>query len=121
MAWKKAPDELIRFLAEQLRAVDCVSRTMFGYPVYFINGNMFIGAYQDDLFLRLAAQDREQAQAKYTEIRPFEPMPGRIMREYVILPRSVYKEQAIFTDLLTRSIRYVTSLPPKEKHRGKTQ
>lgn len=121
MAWKKAPEELIRFLAERLREVECQSRTMFGYPVYFINDNMFIGAHQDELFLRLAAKDREEAQAKYTEIRPFEPVPGRVMREYVILPRSVYTDHAIFTDLFTKSIRYVSALPPKAKRRRKKQ
>ncbi len=119
MVWKKAPDELISFLAERLRDVPCQSRTMFGYPVYFIGGNMFIGAHQDGIFLRLAAEDREESHARYREIRPFEPVPGRIMREYVILPRSLYTDSGIFTDLLTKSIRYVSSLPPKEERRGK--
>ena len=58
MEWKKAPEELIKFLEERMKKVDCEHRTMFGYPAYFINGNMFAGAFQDILFLRLSEPDR---------------------------------------------------------------
>ena len=119
MAWKKSPEELVTFLAETLKDVDCQSKQMFGYPVYFINNNMFIGAHQDDLFLRLAAEDRETAQATYEGIKPFEPMPGRIMKEYVTIPKTVYTDKQIFTELLAQSIRYVASLPPKLKENKK--
>jgi TfoX/Sxy family transcriptional regulator of competence genes len=115
MAWKKSPEELITFLTENLKDVDCQSKQMFGYPVYFINNNMFIGAHQEDLFLRLAAEDRETAQATYEGITPFEPMPGRIMKDYVTIPKTVYRDKQIFTELLAQSIHYVSSLPPKEK------
>jgi len=37
---------------------------MFGYPAYFINGNMFVGVFADKLFLRLSDSDI----AKITEI-----------------------------------------------------
>jgi hypothetical protein len=61
MAWKKSPEESLTFLSETLKDVECQSKQMFGYPVYFMNNNMFIGAHQDDLFLRLASEDREEA------------------------------------------------------------
>ncbi len=113
--WKKAPKELIDFLAENLKDVNCESRKMFGYPVYFINNIMFIGAHQENLFLRLAPEDKGEVQANYAEIKLFEPMPGRIMKEYVVLPAHIYTNQKIFNELLTKSIHYVSSLPPKEK------
>ena len=46
MAWKKSPEELVTFLAEILQDVDCQSKQMFGYPVYLINNNIFIGSHQ---------------------------------------------------------------------------
>jgi TfoX/Sxy family transcriptional regulator of competence genes len=115
MAWKKSPEEALTFLSETLRDVECQSKQMFGYPVYFINNNMFIGVHQDDLFLRLASEDREEILASYEGIRPFEPMPGRIMKEYVAIPEPLYRNKEIFTELLAKSIQYVSSLPPKEK------
>ncbi|MDI6884990.1 MAG: TfoX/Sxy family protein [archaeon] len=114
-----ATEELVNFLSENLKDVECQSRKMFGYPVYFINNNMFIGVHQEDLFLRLAADDKENALTKYEGIKPFEPMPGRIMKEYVVIPPNIYTNPEIFKELLTKSIRYVSSLPPKEKKRKK--
>ena len=40
MKWRKAPDELISFLAEITKDINCQPRKMFGYPAYFINNNM---------------------------------------------------------------------------------
>ena len=120
MAWKKSPEELRTFLSETLKDVACQKRQMFGYPVYFINNNMFIGAHQDDIILRLAAADREAALMNYKEIKPFEPVPGRVMKEYVVLSESLYRNEEIFPELLAKSIGYVSSLPPKEKKTKKT-
>ncbi len=115
MGWTKASEGLVAFLAATLQGVACEPRKMFGYPVYFINNNLFIGAHQDDLFLRLAPGDRDEVHAKYDTIKPFEPVPGRIMKEYVVIPQDLYTNPAIFQELLTKSIRYVSSLPRKEK------
>ena len=118
MGWKKAPDKLVAFLAATLQDVACEPRKMFGYPVYFINNNMFIGAHQDDLFLRLAPEDRDEVHANYDTIKPFEPVPGRMMKEYVVIPPDLYTNPAIFQELLTKSIRYVASLPQKAKKKS---
>ena len=120
MAWKKSPEELLTFLSETLKDVACQKRQMFGYPVYFINNNMFIGTHQDDLILRLAAADREAALMNYKEIKPFEPVLGRVMKEYVVLSEALYHNEEIFPELLAKSIEYVSSLPPKEKKTKKT-
>jgi len=77
--------------------------------VYFINSNLFIGAHQDDLFLRLAPVDRDEVHAKHDTIKPFEPVPGRMMREYVVIPPDLYTNPAIFQELLTKSIRILRS------------
>lgn len=117
MTWRKTPEALIRFLEENLRDVDCRFRWMFGYPVYFINNNMFIGTHEDNLFLRLPEAERERVLSAYDETSPFEPRPGRIMKEYITIPDNIYGDHALFSDLLAKSVAYVSSLPPKVKKR----
>jgi TfoX/Sxy family transcriptional regulator of competence genes len=119
MSWGKAPEELVGFLEETLRDVNCQFRKMFGYPTYFINNNMFAGAHQEGLFLRLPPDDRESAMSEHDEIVPFEPMAGRVMKEYVVIPEHIYTDSEVFPDLLAKSVDYVSSLPPKEKRKKK--
>jgi TfoX/Sxy family transcriptional regulator of competence genes len=119
MSWKKAPEELVAFLEEKVKHVDCQFKKMFGYPVYFINNNMFIGAHEDNLFLRLPAHERERVLSAHDETAPFEPLPGRVMKEYITIPDTVYGDPEIFSDLLAKSVTYVSSLPPKVRKRKK--
>src|SRR3954468_23665876 len=62
-------------------------RTMFGYPSVFLNGNMLACVFQDRIMVRLSEADRSAAAT--IGGRPFEPSPGRAMKEYVELPASV--------------------------------
>jgi hypothetical protein len=48
-------------------------------------------------------------------VSAFEPMPGRAMKGYVVLPKPVYSDNKLFGEWLDKSIRYVSSLPPKKK------
>ena len=56
---------------------------------------------------------------QYDEIALFESMPGRTMKEYVVLPESVYLDKAAFPELLQASIKYVSSLPGERKEAQK--
>jgi TfoX/Sxy family transcriptional regulator of competence genes len=117
MKWKKAPDSLVSFLADTTKDVDCTPRKMFGYPCYFINGNMFLGAHKENLILRLSQDDKKNA-LKNPNIHEFTPM-GRTMKEYVALREDMYTDEKVFPNLLTVSIKYAESLPPKKKNRKK--
>jgi TfoX/Sxy family transcriptional regulator of competence genes len=114
MTWKKAPEELVAFLADKMKGIDCEYRKMFGYPAYFINGNMFAGLFEDMLFLKLSASDREDIIQLEPGVRPFEPMPGRAMKEYLMIPENLYRDE-LFDEWLKRSYDYASSLPPKKK------
>jgi len=114
MPWKKSPPELNDFLDNNLAEFDCQKKTMFGCPAYFINNNMFAGAFKDSLFLRLSVKDRDEILATATDVSPFEPLPGRIMKEYVVLSSAFYKDRPRFLRWLNRSYDYVSSLLPKE-------
>lgn len=119
MKWKKTPDELALFLKMSLKDTRCEARKMFGYPCYFMNGNMFAGAFGSDIFLRLSPKDIEGTLAKYPNAERFEPRPGTIMKEYVSLPEVIYKSKMTFQTLISKSAKYVRSLPPKKKKRLK--
>ena len=67
-------------------------RPMFGNVAAFVNGKMFSGLYGDDLFVRLDEKDRE-ALLKITGTRTFEPMKGRKMKEYIVVPKSWKNEK----------------------------
>jgi TfoX/Sxy family transcriptional regulator of competence genes len=46
---------------------------------------------------------------------PFEPVKGRVMKEYVVLPDSLYNDPEKFHELLRNSYEYLLSIPSKKK------
>jgi hypothetical protein len=91
---------------------------MFGYPAAFFQGQMFAGLFQTSMTLRLAEADR----ARFMTIDgalPFEPMPGRSMREYVVVPSALLAQPSELSAWLDRSLAYAASLPPKEPKQRK--
>jgi TfoX/Sxy family transcriptional regulator of competence genes len=114
MEWKKAPAELVEFIMEKMKDKKCDYRKMFGYPAFFVNGNMFVGVHGDTLFLRLSEADMAEIIKDCPEVSAFEPMPGRAMKGYVVLPKSVYSDDKLFAEYLDKSINYVSTLPPKK-------
>jgi len=114
MKWSKPPEKLVRFFEEKAAPLDCERRKMFGYPCAFKNGNMFFGTFEDGIFLRMGQGDLEKARAAHRDIRPFEPRPGRPMREYIVLPEKVFADDSVFDPMLEASLRYAGSLPPKK-------
>ena len=67
MAWKKVPPELVAFLEKALVPFESERRTMFGCPVYFVRDNMFVGAYEDAVMLRLPEQDQSELFAAHPQ------------------------------------------------------
>ena len=119
MKWKKPSPELIEFLDKTMLPFACSRRPMFGSVAYFVNNNMFICVFEDNIILRLSEKDRKEILSINDEVSPFEPMPGRIMKEYVTLPESVYGNIEDFRKWLNRSYRYAASLKPKEPKKTK--
>src|SRR5437868_1242562 len=77
-------------------------RTMFGYPSVFVNGNMLASIFQDRIMIRLSEPDRTDAIA-HAGAKPFEPTPGRGMKEYVELPAAVITDAEAFGGWLERA------------------
>ena len=108
-----APDELIAQFNQALQSIpEAETRKMFGYPAAFINGQMFVGLFADTMMLRLSGEDRALIAKKGA--KPFEPMPGRIMSEYVVVPEAVLKSPRQLKTWLVKSLAYARALPPKE-------
>ena len=114
--WKPASDEWVRAFDASLPD-DVERRKMFGYPAAFVNGNMACGLHQDGLVLRLGDDDRA-ALMKEGGV-PFEPMPGRVMREYVVAPQKLASRKAELKRWLERAVAHAADLPKKTKKKRK--
>jgi TfoX/Sxy family transcriptional regulator of competence genes len=86
-------------------------KPMFGNLSAFVNGNMFAGVFGDDLFVRLP--EEEAAKVKAAGGRDFEPMPGRAMKGYVLVPPDWRAAPAGVTPLLERALELTGELPAK--------
>lgn len=115
MAWKPMDSINAEKLATAASAFAFDKRKMFGYDVYFVNGNMAAGMHGSDLFMRFSSDDRNVVPSEVDAAQPFEPRPGLVMREYLTLPSTVLDDTRRLMELLSRSFTYVSSLPPKRR------
>ena len=90
---------------------DVQIRPMFGQISAFVNGNMFMGVFGTDVFVRLPEEDA--ARLLKAGGRPFEPMRGRPMRGYVILPDAWQRRRGKVKEWAARSLEWAEELPPK--------
>jgi len=114
MEWKKTPPELAaKFDRAAPKDPRVVRKPMFGYPALYLGGNMFAGTFQDKVVARLA--ETERAKALKAGAKPFEPMPGRPMKEYVVVPAADVAKPAALAKWIERARAYAETLPAKEK------
>jgi len=112
--WEKAPAELAQRFTATVSAMPAAQvRKMFGYPAGFVNGQMFTGIFATSWFVRLPDAERDELAAAGGT--PFAPMPGRPMREYLVLPPDTAADSAAAQPWLDRALAYVEQLPPKKK------
>jgi TfoX/Sxy family transcriptional regulator of competence genes len=121
MHWRKAPESLVALFDEVApRDAPAQRRQMFGYPAVFVNGNLFAGLHQEHLMLRLPDAERAEFLALPGAL-PFEPMPGRPMKEYVVAPAALLGDPDGLRAWLDRAMRYAVTLPPKEAKAAKAK
>jgi TfoX/Sxy family transcriptional regulator of competence genes len=113
MAWVKAPQSLVDLFGESLPDDPVVEqRKMFGYPAIFVRGNMCAGVFQDRVFARLSPSDRAALPGGGAD---FEPMPGRPMKGYVLIPDEVMADEEALTAAIAKAVAFTATLPAKEK------
>lgn len=93
-------------------------RTMFGCPCAFANGTMFMGVHTAGLFLRLGAADRARMIADHGAAL-FDPSGGRPMREYVVLPDAVLRDDAACAAWIARGLDYALTVPARTRRAPK--
>jgi hypothetical protein len=105
---KASPELVARFedLAEVVPEAD--RKLVFGSPTCLVGGNMFFGVHAVGLFVKLPAEQAQELLADGG--RPFEPMPGRPMGGFIVLP-----DDQDNADWVRRSYTYALTLPAKKK------
>ncbi len=88
-------------------------RPMFGNLSGFVNGNMFMGLLGSEVFLRLSDVDREEF-LKIKGASIFEPMKGRPMKEYVVIPKTWREQPEMMKSWVSQSLEWAKKLPQKK-------
>ncbi|HEY3594374.1 MAG TPA: TfoX/Sxy family protein, partial [Polyangiaceae bacterium] len=94
------------------KAGDVETRKMFGFPAGFVQGNMFMGLHQDAFVVRLGEKDRAALLSK-PGAHTFEPMPGRPMKEYIVLSDALLADAGELASWVEKALLYGRSLPAK--------
>jgi len=119
MKWQRAPEELKALLEKTMTGIDCEKRLMFGYPAYFINKNMFAGLFQSSVFIRLSPGQLSGLLKQHPSIAALEPMPGRPMKDYSVIPEALYRNESAFAKVAAEAADYARTLAPKKKPASK--
>jgi hypothetical protein len=115
MARRVLPAEAVAAFERGLPIDERVTRrAMFGCPCAFANGAMFMGVHSVGLFLRLGAEDRARMMGEHGAVL-FDPGGGRPMREYVVLPDAVLRDDTARTDWIARGLAYALTVPATAK------
>jgi TfoX/Sxy family transcriptional regulator of competence genes len=111
--WKKAPAELVQLFESEIARLGVAEvKKMFGYPAGFVNGHMFAAIFEDRVVFRLDPQELERfVQCGYG--KPFEPTPGRIMREYVASVPELPHDQELLRSWLEQALAHTSRREPK--------
>ena len=116
--WRKSSPDLVERFAAGVAVIEGLeTRKMFGYPAGFIGGNMVTGLHQQSWIVRLPEDlQRQQLDAGWST---FEPMPGRPMTGFLVLPPDVSAEPDRAREWVERAAAHVRTMPPKVKKPAK--
>ena len=119
MKFQPSPDELVQLFGRIMKALPgAETRKMFGYPAAFVNGQMFSGLHDESMIIRLSSDDLKRF-FQLPDVRPFEPMPGRPMKEYALVPAALLASENDLISWLEKSFDYVKGLPAKPPKKKK--
>ena len=114
MDFTASPAELVALFDRVAPAdPDVTRRKMFGWPSAFVASRMFAGLHKDSIVVRLSPADLATFLA-LPGARPFEPMPGRPMTGYALVPATMLADEPELRTWLERALLFTRSLPPKK-------
>jgi TfoX/Sxy family transcriptional regulator of competence genes len=119
MSWKPSSEGMIASF-DRLLPVDprVERRTMFGCPMGFANGNLFLGLHENRFLIRLGDADRAVL-IKEFRAKAFEPMPGRKSGATLIVPERIAADPATLRSWCGKALSHALSLPPKKAKKKK--
>ena len=110
---EKSPPELIeRFDTVAADFPEATRRLTFGYPCLYVGGNMVSGLFESRWHVKLGPEERRELE-EIPGSAPFEPMPGRPMTGFTLLPTSIVDDDEAIRQWVRRAIAYGATLPPK--------
>jgi TfoX/Sxy family transcriptional regulator of competence genes len=116
--WKPAPPAAAEAFAAATAGLPGIQpRKMFGYACVFVRGKMMAGLHEAGLIVRLPEVEREALLR--TGAVPFEPTPGRRMREYVVAPATLLADVPDLRRWLERSRAYTVKVAAAAARRAK--
>ena|SRR5579864_8508634 len=118
-SFRSAPPELVALFEKVMVAFpDAQLKKTFGFPAAYVNGQMFTGLHNESMILKLPPEDLKSFLA-FDGAHAFEPMPGRPMREFAVVPPSLLNSEPELVEWLRKAFAYVGSLPPKPPKKPK--
>ena len=120
--FEKSPPELVaRFDTVAADFPRAERRLTFGYPCLYVGGNMVSGLFESSWHVKLGPEQRHELEA-IPGAKPFEPMPGRPMTGFTLLPPSVVDDDDEIREWVGRAVDFGTTLPAKvPKSKSKTK
>ncbi len=111
---EKPDAEVLARLDAAMAGLPVYRRPMFGTVSWFVeeNAQMFAGVWGDAINLRLG-EEAARREVASGSARPFEPMPGRAMREYVLVPASTLRPAEV-TRWVARALEFTAQLARKK-------
>ncbi len=111
-SFTKSPPALVeRFGSILERYPDAQQKKMFGYPAAFIGGNMATGLFADHWVVRLPAAEIDAARS--AGAGPFEPMAGKPMKGFVVIPPDDVADDARIGEWVERGLATARAMPAK--------
>jgi TfoX/Sxy family transcriptional regulator of competence genes len=111
----KSSPELVALIKEIMEPTGCDLKIMFGYPAYFVRGNMFTGLFADSMFFRVPAGRQEELMNTHKQLIAFEPLKGRVMKDYLALPQALRAKRKLLEELAALAYEHARALPRKKK------
>jgi hypothetical protein len=111
-SFSKSPPALVeRFGSILGRYPEAQQKKMFGYPAAFIGGNMATGLFAEQWVVRLPAWEIDEARS--AGAGPFEPMAGKPMKGFVVIPAADVSDDARIIDWVERGLSTARAMPAK--------
>lgn len=73
-----------------------------------------MGVHGNSIILRLSENDRKEF-LKLKSAQQFEPMPGRPMKKYAVIPEWMFEDKPILNSWIDKSFEYTSGLSLKLK------